>query len=89
MYKYFIEFLSTVVFIYVILDTGNPLAIGATLAIVLLLCNSAGFIGCVNPALVIAYAAAGQIPTNEILPYIFAEIFGALIALEIFKRYKI
>lgn len=89
MYKYLIEFLSSIVFVYIILDTGNPLAIGATLAIILLITFSTDIIGCANPAVVIAYAAAGKIPTNEILPYIITEVFGALVALEIYKRFKI
>ena len=33
MQKYLVEFLGPLVFVYVILATGNPLAIGAALAI--------------------------------------------------------
>lgn len=89
MYKYVIDFLSAVVFVYVILDTGNPLAIGATLALLYLLIQSLNLIPCINPAVVIAYASAGKIPTSEIIPYILVEIFGGLVALEIFKRVKL
>ena len=33
MYNYFVEFVGTIFFVYVILATGNPLAIGAALAL--------------------------------------------------------
>ena len=84
---YFLEFLGTIFFIYVILATNNPLAIGAALALVLLLIgNITG--GYVNPAVTIALASAGKLPTNEVFPYILLQVFGGLIALEIYKRYK-
>jgi glycerol uptake facilitator-like aquaporin len=83
--KYLVEFLGSIFFIYVILATGNPLAIGAALALVMVLIrNISG--GHVNPAITITMAAAGKIPNNEILPYCIAQIFGGLVALEIYKR---
>ena len=86
--KYLIEFLATLFFVYVFLATGNGLAIGATLALVVILCKNmaAGF---VNPAVVIVMSSAGQLPVNEIIPYCVAEIFGGLVALEIYKRYRL
>ncbi len=84
---YFLEFLGTIFFVYVILATNNPLAIGASLALVLLLIgNITG--GYVNPAVTIALASAGKLPTSEVFPYILLQVFGGLIALEIYKRYK-
>lgn len=88
MYNYLVEFLGTVFFVYVILATGNPLAIGAALALTILLtANISG--GMMNPAVTIAFASAGKIQSNEILPLILAQCFGALTALEIYKRFKI
>ena len=88
MYNYLVEFLGTAFFVYVILATGNPLASGAALAFVMLLCApiSGGYI---NPALSIVMASAGKLPTNELIPYILAETFGALVALELYKRFKV
>jgi glycerol uptake facilitator-like aquaporin len=87
MYNYLAEFLGTLFFVYVILATGNPLAIGAALALsILLTANVSG--GHINPAVTIVMASLGKIGTNDIVPYILAQIFGALVALEIFKRYK-
>ena len=51
MNNYLAEFIGTGLFVYVILATGNPLAIGAALAlIVLLTANISG--GHINPAAV-------------------------------------
>jgi aquaporin Z len=88
MYKYLVEFLGTIFFVYIILATGNPLAIGAALALVILVSGSISG-GYVNPAVTIAMASAGQIPTSDIIPYILAQCFGGLTALEIYKRYKL
>lgn len=85
--KYLVEFIASTLFIYVILATGNALAIGATLAFVLLLStNISG--GHVNPAVTISLAAYGKFPTNDVLPYCLSQVFGGLVALEIFKRFK-
>jgi len=88
MQKYLLEFLGTLFFIYVILATGNPLAIGAALALVILLTRNVSG-GHINPAVSIAMAAAGKLPTAELIPYCIAQIMGGLVALEIYKRYKL
>ncbi len=88
MRQYLAEFLGSIVFIYVILATGHPLAIGATLALVILItANISG--GHMNPAVSVAMAAAGKLPVQELVPYCLAQIIGGLIALEIYKRYKL
>jgi aquaporin Z len=88
MYNYLVEFLGTAFFVYVILATGNPLAIGAALALTMLLTlNISG--GYINPAVTIVMASAGKITTTDIIPYCLAQIFGGLTALELYKRYKI
>ena len=88
MYKYLVEFLGTIFFVYVVLATGNPLAIGAALALAILLtANVSG--GLFNPALTITLASAGKIPTAEIVPFVVAQVFGGLVALEIYKRYRL
>jgi len=87
MYNYLAEFVGTLFFVYIILATGNPLAIGAALALSMLLtANISG--GHINPAVTIVMASLGKIGTNDIVPYILAQVFGALVALEMFKRYK-
>jgi glycerol uptake facilitator-like aquaporin len=88
MYNYLVEFLGTAFFVYVILATGNPLAIGAALALSMLITlNISG--GHINPAVTIVMASAGKLPTVDIIPSCLAQIFGGLTALELYKRYKI
>jgi glycerol uptake facilitator-like aquaporin len=85
--KYLVEFLGSIFFIYITLSTGNPLAIGAALALVMLLAmNISG--GYINPAITITMAAAGKIPNTEIIPYCVAQILGGLVALELYKRVR-
>ena len=87
MQAYLAEFLGVIFFVYVILATGNPLAIGAALALVTLLTSNISG-GHINPAVSIAMAAAGKLPTGELIPYIMAQCFGGLVALEIYKRFQ-
>ena len=88
MYKYLVEFLGAAFFIYIILATGNPLAIGAALALVILLAAPISG-GHINPAVSITMAAAGKISSTEIIPYSVAQILGGLVALELYKRFKL
>jgi glycerol uptake facilitator-like aquaporin len=88
MYNYLVEFIGTIFFVYIILTTENPLAIGAALALIILLTlNVSG--GYFNPAVTIAMVSAGTIPTSDLVPYCLAQVFGALVALEIYKRFKV
>lgn len=88
MYKYLVEFIGTALFVYVIIATGNPLAIGATLALVILLIgNISG--GHVNPAVSIAMNAAGKLPTSDLLPYVLAQVLGGILAIHAYKYIKL
>ena len=88
MQKYVLEFLGSLFFIYIILATGNPLAIGAALALTILLTSSVSG-GHINPAVSITMAAAGKLPTSDLIPYCIAQILGGLVALEVYKRFKL
>jgi glycerol uptake facilitator-like aquaporin len=85
MQKYLVEFLGAVLFIYVILATGNPLAIGAALALIIMVASKISG-GHINPAVSVTMAAAGKLPVNDLVPYCLAQILGGLVALEIYKR---
>ena len=88
MYNYIVEFLGTVFFVYVILATGNPLAIGAALALVMLLArNTSG--GYVNPAVSLAMTASGALPSTELFPYVIAQFMGALVAHQVHLRFQL
>jgi glycerol uptake facilitator-like aquaporin len=69
----------------VILATGNPIAIGAALALIILLTSSISG-GHINPAVSLVMASLGKIEPSELVPYIFAQFLGGLVALEIYKR---
>ncbi len=87
MKNYLVEFFATVLFVYVILATGNAFAIGATLAVIALLVGPISG-GHVNPAVSVTMAAAGKLPVADLVPYVLAQIFGGLVALEVYKRFK-
>ena len=88
MNKYFVEFLGTLFFLYVILATGNALAIGAALTNAILLGgNISG--GNYNPAVSIMMVAAGKLSKKDLLPYILSQVAGGLCALELYKRVKL
>ena len=88
MYTYLAEFFGTMFFVYIIIATGNPLAIGAALALAILLtANISG--GHINPAVTIVMATAGKLEISEIVPYILSQVFGGLVALQIYNRFQI
>lgn len=89
MNKYFVEFLGTVFIVFVIFATGNYLAIGAALAVALMVVGSIGggaiSGGAFNPAVAIALMYAGKLPRSDLIPYIVAQVAGALVGFELFK----
>ena len=86
--KYLAEFLGTLFFVYIVLATGNAIAIGAALAIAVMIAGTISG-GHINPAVSVAMVAAGKLSSSDALPYILAQIAGGLVALEIFKRVKL
>jgi aquaporin Z len=83
MNKYVVEFLGTLLFVFVILATGNYLAIGAALALVILLGGPISG-GSFNPAVTIALLAAGKLAASDVIPYIVVEVAGALAAYQLY-----
>ena len=85
MNKYIVEFLGTLFFLYVILASGNPLAIGLALAVAIMVGGKISG-GNFNPAVSIMMVAAGKLPKSDLLPYIVAQVAGGLAALELYKK---
>jgi glycerol uptake facilitator-like aquaporin len=85
--KYLVEFLGTLFFLYIIIATGNALAIGAALALVIYLGGKISG-GNFNPAVSVMMAMAGKLPKQDLIGYILAQILGGLAALELYKRFK-
>ena len=84
MNKYIVEFLGTLFLMFVILATGNYLAIGAALAVAVLLGGSISG-GAYNPAVSVALMYSGKMPRSDLVPYVVAQIAGALVAVELVK----
>jgi glycerol uptake facilitator-like aquaporin len=88
MQKYLAEFLGSLFFIYVILATGNPIAIGASLTLIVLLASNISG-GHVNPMVSLVMASIGKLDTRDLIPYMIAQVLGGLVGLEIYKRYQL
>jgi aquaporin Z len=86
--KYLAEFIGTLILVSAILVTGNPFAIGATLALIILVASSISGAH-LNPAVSVVMAASGKLTTTDLLPYIIAQILGGVVALVIFNKWKI
>lgn len=84
--KYLVEFLGTMFLVYVIFATGNYLAIGAALAIGVLLGGAISG-GAFNPAVTLALYSAGKLSKSDLLPYMIVQMLGALAGLTVYKQY--
>jgi aquaporin Z len=84
MNKYLVEFLGTLFLVFVIFATGNYLAIGAALAVAIMLGGAISG-GAFNPAVSIALMYAGRLPRSELIPYIVAQVAGGLAGVELVK----
>ena len=84
MLKIVVEFLGTMFLSFIIFSTGNYLAIGVALAIVVLLGGPISG-GAYNPAVAIALFYAKKIQVVDLVPYIIAEIAGGVAGYEMFK----
>ena len=86
MNKYLVEFLGTMFLMFTIFATGNWLAIGAALAIAVLLGGAISG-GAFNPAVAISLYAAGKLSKSDVIPYVIVEILGALAAFYAYKKF--
>jgi len=78
-----IEFLGTVFFLYVVVATGSPLAIGAALALSLYIggskCNF-------NPAVTLSLALTGKASMKILAPYLIAQFAAAFVVACLWKH---
>ena len=84
MKKYFAEFLGTLFFVFVIIASGDVLAIGAALAIVISIIGGISG-GHVNPAVTLAFFVKGTFPRSDLMTYILAQVAGGFAAVELHK----
>jgi aquaporin Z len=85
MQQLLIEYVGTVFFLFVIITTGNPLAIGAALA---LACYIGGPIsgGNYNPAVTLLMVLAGKQKKETLFTYVIMQLAAAVTVLQIYKR---
>ena len=88
MNKLLAEFLGTMFFLYVILATGDAVAIGLALMIVIFILGKVSG-GNFNPAVSVMMAAAGKLSMKDLPIYLVAQVAGGLAALELYKRVRL
>ena len=80
-----VEFIGTLLFLYVIIATDNSVAIGAVLSLLIYLGEPISG-GNFNPAVTVMMVAAKKQQMSTALPYIMAQLAGGIVALEVYKR---
>ena len=87
MQELLIEYVGTIFFLYVIIVTGNPLAIGAALAFAAYLGGPISG-GNFNPAVTVLMTLAGKQNPTLLVPYILVQTLAALTVFELYKRVR-
>ena len=85
MNKFIAEFIGTLALVYVILATGQPIAIGLALALIIMVIGGISG-GHVNPAVSFAMYLGGKLSQEDLIQYIIAQVSGGIVALELHKR---
>ena len=88
MNKYLVEFLGSALLVFVIFSTGNWAAIGAALAIAVLLGGKISG-GAYNPAVAVSLYHSGKLAKSDLIPYIIVEILGGLAAFYSYKKFVV
>ena len=86
--KYLVEFLGTTFFLYVILATGNALAIGAALTLAIFVGGKISG-GHFNPAVSLMMLVKGKINTTDGMLYVLSQVLGGMLALALYKNVKL
>lgn len=81
------EFVGTFIFLYVIVATGNPWAIGATLAILAYLAGSISG-GHFNPAVTMMFLWNRGIASDNAVAYVLAQVAAGILAVMTWKRIR-
>jgi aquaporin Z len=82
-----IEYVGSIFFFYVIIATGNPLAIGAALAMVAYLGGPISG-GNYNPAVTLMMVLSGKQQFNTLFTYMIVQFLAAFTVAEIYKRVR-
>lgn len=82
-----VEYVGTVFFLYVVIATGNPIAIGAALALAIYVGGPISG-GNYNPAVSILMVLSGKQSPNTLITYVIVQILAALTVMELYKRVR-
>lgn len=85
MHPYFLEFLASTIFVFILfVSKGNSIAIAGTFGLLHhLIRNVSG--GHINPVVTLAMTSSGKFPAKEFLPYAVSQFAGGLAAWELYK----
>ena len=84
MMKYLMEYLGTLLFVFVILKMPNPLVIGLTLAVLIFVAGSTSG-GHFNPAVSMTMWVRKSLKTNDALLYVLMQLLGGYTAFKLSK----
>ena len=84
MNKFIAEFLGTLGLVFVVLATGQPIAIGLALVLIIMVIGGISG-GHVNPAVSFVMYLMGKLSQEDLMPYIIAQVAGGLVALQLHK----
>ncbi len=87
MNKLLVEFLGTVLLVFVVLSTGHWAAIGLALAVAVFLGGKISG-GAFNPAVALSFYLKKSISMNDLGMYIVAELLGAVVAFFVYQNTK-
>ena len=82
--NYLVEFIGTLILIFMIIVTKNPLMIGLTLTTIIIIGEKISG-GHFNPAVSVAMFYLGKLNISDLLPYIVAQICGGLVGYKLTK----
>jgi aquaporin Z len=82
--KYLMEYLGTLLFVFVILKMPNPLVIGLTLALLIFVASTTSG-GHFNPAVSMAMWVRKSLRTNDALMYMVMQLLGGYSAYKLSK----
>lgn len=83
-----VEFLGSFIFLSVIVASGNPWAIGLTLALLCVFGGAAVSGGHFNPAVTIMTLYNRGIAIDNAIGYIVAQVVGGLLAITVYNRLR-
>ena len=86
--KLLAEFLGTMFFLYVILATGDAVAIGLALTVAIMVIGKHSG-GHFNPAVSLMMLVKGKLNTHDGMLYVLSQVLGGMLALALYKQFKL